>query len=367
MTSGDVFDPASLLVPAASVLPSNAAYLSHLNILAENPSLIRLQSNENTEPPSPLVREALMGAYDDANLYASPMNPLRQALASRYGVSPSAVLVGAGATEGIEAMLRTFVRAGDHVVLATPTWPVYRRRLSALEADFVEVPMRVGERSYHYDSDAMLEAVTPETKLVIIVTPNNPTGNLMDEPDVRRFLAHDCMVLVDHAYSDFTKQDLSPLLHGYDNLVMAFTFAKSYSLAGLRLGYIIGNPVVMDYIERFLVPGGSVSSASLHAGLAALEDQDFHDQQVARIVEQRERFIKAARELGLKAFDSGGNFFAIDASDYPGGPTGFGEAFLEQGVVIRPLTERLARITIGTARENDAAIRALRAVMERVG
>jgi histidinol-phosphate aminotransferase len=363
--SGKSFDLSKYLVPAAEQLPSNAAYLVHLDILAKSPNLVRLQSNENTHPPSEHVRRALTEAYDTANLYASPRNPLRSALAERHQVSTDAILIGAGATEGIEATLRTFVRAGDHVVLASPTWPVYGRRFSALEASISEISMPAGPQSYRYPVDEMLAAITPRTKMVVIVTPNNPTGNLMAEADVCRFLETGCVVLLDQAYRDFAPgNDLTGLIHEYENLVVASTFAKSYSLAGLRLGYILAGPKLTDYIDRFMAPGGSVSSATLHAGLAALNDEAFHQQQVERIIAERERFIQAARRLGLRAFDSGGNFFAIDTAFYPGGAQGFAAAVLERGVLIRPLTENLVRVTIGMAQENDMAIRVFQVVID---
>ena len=351
-----------MLVPAADRLPSNAAYLAHLNVAAEGARLVRLASNENTLPPSPRVREALLRAYDDANLYPAPLNPLRQALAARHGVEVQALAVGAGATEVIDAALRTFVRAGDEVVLATPSWAVYWRRLEALEARLTEAPMRVDEHSYHYAIDDMLAAVTARTKVVVLCTPNNPTGNVAAEADARRLAETGCVVLLDQAYCDFAPgADLGRLAGEYDNVLAAYTFSKAHCLAGLRLGYMIGAPQVMDYVDRFLVPGSSVSSAALHAGLAALEDEAFHRGQIERIIAERQRLIGVARGLGLRAFDSGGNFFAVDAAQYPGGPAGFAAAVLAHGVVIRVMSG-LLRITVGTPDENDA----LAAALERV-
>jgi len=349
------FDLESSLVPAALELPSNVAYLSHLEILAQNPTLIRLQSNENTMPPS----------YETANLYASPLHPLRGKLAEQHNVETGSILMGAGATEGIEATLRTFVRAGDHVVIPTPTWPVYRRRFTALEANFQEVPMFIGETSYQYDIDAMLAAIKPETKLVVLVTPNNPTGNILSEHDVRLFLESGCMILLDHAYRDFIPEnDLCHLVHEYQNLLVAVTFSKSYSLAGLRLGYILGDPEALDYIDRFLVPGSGVSTTALNAGFAALQDTSYHHEQVERIISERDRMIERARGLGLRAFDSGGNFFAIDVSGFEGGVRRFTRAVMEHGVLIRVQTDTLVRVTTGTAEENELAYQALQNVVK---
>src|ERR1700759_5302653 len=162
---------AEYLVPAALDLPSNVAYLEHLSRSA-GPGLIRLASNENTEPPSPKVQTALAAAFQDANLSPPPVPPLRLALAERHGVGRDQVLVTAGSTEVIDATLRTFVRAGDEVVIPEPFWPVCRRRLQALEARIVGVDLEAGARSWHYDVDRLIAAVTPGTRLSVGCTPH---------------------------------------------------------------------------------------------------------------------------------------------------------------------------------------------------
>jgi histidinol-phosphate aminotransferase len=350
----------SLLVPAAKALPSNAEYLAHLGVAASGRDLIRLASNENTEPPSPRVREALERAYDDANL-SPPTNPaVRLLLAERFGVAPERLLVGAGSTELIDAALRTFVRAGDEIVLPHPSWPVFKRRLMALEARIVEVPLSVSKYSYAYDVDALLGAISDDTKMIVVCSPNNPTGNSMTLQDVRRCAAAGPMLLLDAAYADFDPEvDLSPLVHEYENVILSRTFSKAYCLAGLRLGYVVGDASALDYVDRFLVPGSSVSSAALHAGLACLEDEAYHARQVQRIIAERQRLLDGARGLGLTAYESRGNFVALDASAYPGGSPALVAAVLEHGIVIRPMGETIARISVGTATENDAVLAAL--------
>ncbi len=356
----------SLLVPAAHDLPSNTEYLAHLDVAAADRSLIRLASNENTEPPSPRVREALERAYDDANLSPPTLPPLRLALAERYGVVPGRVLVGAGSTELIDATMRTFVRAGDEVVLPRPSWPVYRRRLAALEARIVEVPLATDDRSYAYDVDALLGAVTGRTKLIVVCTPNNPTGNSMSVDDVRRCAQAGPVVLLDAAYADFdTGSDVTSIVNEYENVVLARTFSKAYCLAGLRVGYVVGDAAVLDFVDRFLVPGSSVSSASLHAALAALEDGDYHRRQVERIVSERERLLAGLRQLGVRAYDSRGNFVAVDCSGYNDEARGLAAALLEHGIVIRVMDERLVRITVGRGEENDAVLAALATIAPR--
>jgi histidinol-phosphate aminotransferase len=349
----------SLLVPAAGVLPSNAEYLRHLEHAAGDAELIRLASNENSRPPAPAVRDALARAYEGANRSPSSRPPLRLALAERFGVAPESVLVGAGSTELIDATLRTFVRAGDEAILPTPSWPVFRRRLAALEASVVEVPLVAGESSYAYDVDALLASVTAGTKLMVLCSPNNPTGNSMSVEEVRRCADTGIALLVDAAYADFHPDvNLSPLVHEYPNVILSRTFSKAYCLAGLRVGYIVGDASVLDYVERFLVPGSSIGTAALDAGLAALADDDYHDRQVERIGAERERLLSGLRALGARAYDSHGNFVAVDASPHPGRADALVGGMLARGILIRAMSDTIVRITVGEPTETDAVLEA---------
>jgi histidinol-phosphate aminotransferase len=305
------------------------------------------------------VREALERAYLDANLSPPTRPPLRHALAKRYGVGVECVLVGAGSTELIDATLRTFVGAGDEVVLPRPSWPVFGRRLAALEARIVEVPLVADEWTFAYDVDALLGAVTKHTKLLVVCTPNNPTGNALTLDDVRRCADAGPPLLLDAAYADFDEDvDITPIIHESDRIVLTRTFSKAYGLAGLRVGYALGDAAVLDYVDRFLVPGSSVSSASLHAAVAALEDEAHRRRQIERIRSERTRLIAELRDRGVRAYDSKGNFVAVEAPD---GARGLAAAILEHGVVIRVMNERLVRITVGRREENDALLAAFEA------
>jgi histidinol-phosphate aminotransferase len=364
VADGRTLEP--FLVPAALTLPSNRAYLAHLAASAGDRNLIRLASNENTEPPSPRVREALERAYNDANLSPPPTPALQMALAERYDVEAAQVLVTAGSTEVIDAVFRTFLRAGDQVVLPDPSWPVFRRRLEALEANVVDVPLAADEDGFHYDATRILDAIGSETRLVVICTPNNPTGNAMELADIKRIAERGVPLLLDAAYADFDPaRDPMHLVHEYKNVIVTRTFSKAYCLAGVRVGYAVGNARVLDYVDRFLVPGSSVSSPALHAGLAAFEDEAYHQHQIARITTERERLVPMLRDLGLRAFSSGGNFVAVDCSE-PSAATSFAAAVLTQGVVIRPLGS-LVRISIGRREENDALVAAVSHVIEAEG
>src|SRR5262249_26317464 len=162
----------------------------------------------------------------------------RLALAERHGVDTAQVLVTAGSTEVIDAILRTFVRAGTEVVIPEPSWPVLRARLQALDARVIAAPLRRGDDGFAYDANAYPDALTPGTRLVVVCSPNNPTGNAMELDDVRRLADTGVPLLLDAAYADFdARRDPMPLVHEYDNVVVTRTFSKAYCLAGARVGY----------------------------------------------------------------------------------------------------------------------------------
>jgi histidinol-phosphate aminotransferase len=304
------------------------------------------------------VREALAVSYDDANLSPPPIPPLRAELARRHGVGVDQVLVTAGSTEVIDAILRTFVAAGDEVVIQDPTWPVCRVRLQALEARIVAVALAHDERACRTDVDALIAAVTPATKLVVLCTPHNPTGHAMPEADVRRVAQLGVPLLIDAAYADFDPDvDLMALAADYEHVIVTRTFSKAYCLAGLRVGYAVGTAEMIEYVDRFLVPGSAVSSTALRAGLAALRDDAYHDHQVARITAERERTTAALRGLGHRVWESRGNFSPVDASAWPGGGAALAAELRAAGIVVRPFGD-IVRISTGTAPENDAVIAA---------
>lgn len=350
------------LVPAARSLAPSAEYLRHLSLSADE-GVIRLASNENTEPPSPAVARALADAFGDANLSPPPISPLARELARRHGVDVDRILVTAGSTEVIDAALRTFVRAGDEVVFPSPSWPVCRQRLAALEATVVEVPLECDQRTWHYRVGALLEAVTAATKLIYVCTPNNPTGNPIAPADLARLAQTGLPLLVDAAYCDFEPRvDIVAFARDRENVILTRTFSKAYCLAGLRVGYALGGREIIGYVERMLVPGSAVSNAALHAGLAALSDDRYYERQTARITAERDRLTVALRALGIGVWESWGNFVPIDARAFPGLAGGLADALRARRIVTRPFGDIL-RISVGVARENDAVIAAIASII----
>ncbi len=188
----------------------------------------------------------------------------------------------------------------------------------------------------------------------------------MELADIERIAETGVPFLLDAAYADFDPaRDPMHLVHEYENIVITRTFSKAYCLAGVRVGYAVGSARILDYVDRFLVPGSSVSSPALHAGLAAFEDEEYHQHQIERITSERERLVPLLRDLGLRAYASGGNFVAVDCSE-PSMATSFAASVLTQGVVIRPLGS-LVRISIGRREENEALVAAVSRVIGAEG
>jgi histidinol-phosphate aminotransferase len=184
----------------------------------------------------------------------------------------------------------------------------------------------------------------------------------MTEVEIRRIADLGVPLLIDGAYSDFDPDvDLMAIRRDYPHVVITRTFSKAYCLAGLRVGYAVSSPELMEYVDRFLVPGSAVSSTALKAGLAALQDDEYHSYQVSRIIAERDRLTPKLRELGYPVWDSKCNFVSVDADAYPGSGDGLADALLTEGLVVRPFGP-IVRISIGTRAENDALLAAMQAV-----
>ena len=365
VASSDMLD--DCFVPAVQQLESNRRYLEHLTVAERDPSVIRLASNENLYPPPPAVVEAVARAVRSANLYPHTDPPLRHRLAERHGVSADQILIGAGAGEVIDATIRAFATHGDKVVMPVPTWPVYKKRLVAAGASAREVPIRLEGSSYRHDTAEIAAAICSRTKLVILCSPNNPTGNLIDRHQLASIASTGRPLLVDSAYDDFAARAdhldevaAGKLVAEHPNVLVARTFSKSYALAGIRLGYLLGDPTVLERIERLLLPGSSVSSLALAAGAAALDEEDYREAHVGKVISERDRVTEGLRALGLDAHDSWANFVPVTTGTFPGGASGFVAELRNRKIAVRSMSDTLVRITVGREHENDALLGAVR-------
>jgi histidinol-phosphate aminotransferase len=323
---------------------------------------IKLASNENPLGPSPKALAAVQAAlgdlhrYPDGNCYY-----LKRRLSRKLGVSPESLIFGNGSNEIIELAVRTFLRAGEEAVMADQAFVIYRMLVQAQGGRSVSVPLR----RFTHDLEAMAEAITPATRMVFLANPNNPTGTVFFRDDWEEFLgalSPDVIVVMDEAYAEFVEdpdypETLADLGRGQPILVLR-TFSKIYGLAGLRIGYGVAAPELIDLVNRLRAPF-NVNSLAQVAALAALED-DEHVERTRRVNREGMAFLRDAFvRLGLEVVPSWANFLLVRV----GNSARVYDRLLRQGVIVRPMPvygfpEHL-RITVGLPEENEQLVRAL--------
>src|SRR6266508_514001 len=329
----------------------------------------KLASNENALAPSPRAVEAARAAAAKVSLYPDGAAfLLRAALAAKLGVEPREVFVGNGSNELIELLVRTFVLEGEEVLTSAQSFIAYKLAAQAHGRTLVEAPMKA---RFHYDLDAIKKLLSRRTKLVFLANPDNPTGTWFSEQELLPFLdavPKDTLVVLDEAYVEFVDapgfQDALALRRKYPNLVVLRTFSKIYGLAGLRLGYGIARPEVVEYVDRVRAPF-NVNLVAQAAGVAALDDAAHVELSRALVREERPFLAEGLKALGATVVPSQGNFVF---AEFPGRPgKELFEALLHEGVVVRPMGgygfPAAQRITVGLRVENQRCLAALAKVL----
>lgn len=329
----------------------------------------KLASNENALGPSPRALAAAREAAARLHLYPDGSAfYLRNALAAKLGVEPREVFVGNGSNELIELLVRTFVLDGEEVLTSAQSFIAYKLAAQAHGRTLVEAPMKA---RFHYDLDAIKKLLSRRTKVVFLANPDNPTGTWFAEQELIPFLdavPKDTLVALDEAYVEFVDapgfQDSLALRRKYPNVVVLRTFSKIYGLAGVRLGYGVARPEVVEYLDRVRAPF-NVNLVAQAAGVAAIEDVE-HVERSRRLVREERPFLtEGLKALGATVVPSQGNFVL---ADFPGRPgKEMFEALLAQGVVVRPMGgygfPTAQRITVGLRRENEKCLAALARVL----
>ena len=326
-------------------------------------SIVKLASNENPLGMSVRARDAAIAAigeisrYPDGGAFA-----LKKALCARFGVEPAQLVIGNGSNDILELASQAFLAPGLSAVYSRHAFAVYPLATNARGARGIEV----AAKNFGHDLDAMAAAIEPQTRVVFIANPNNPTGTFVPGAELEAFLARvprHVLVVLDEAYTEYLapeqRYDSIAWLARFPNLLVSRTFSKAYGLAGLRVGYAIAHPEVADLMNRVRQPF-NVSSVALAAAEAALDDDEF----LARSAEVNRRgmaqLVAAFRELGLEWIPSAGNFVTFKVGD----AIGVNQALLRQGVIVRPIAAygmpHWLRVSIGLPEENARFIDALR-------
>lgn len=336
----------------------------------------KLSSNENPFSPLPGVVDAVTARAALTNRYAGAAMPeLREAIGAIFGVDATHVALGAGSVTLLYQLVHAAAGPGDEYLYAWPSFEAYPSLGLASGATPVAVPLT---GTSEHDLDAMADRVTEATRVILLCTPNNPTGPAISRDAFDRFMARvpsDTLVVLDEAYREFVTDPAAvrgeDVLTQHENLVVLRTFSKAYGLAGLRIGYGVGSPAILAAAASVAIPL-SVTGVAESAALASLtpEATAVHDERVAQLNERRDALAAALRELGLRVPDAQGNFVWVPETpaDTAGGvPSAAALAadFAEAGTLVRPFPGHGVRISVGEAESVPEVLRIVRAHLNR--
>jgi histidinol-phosphate aminotransferase len=329
--------------------------------------IVKLASNENPLGMSAQVRDVLVRSIGEVPRYPDGSGfALKTALSQRYGVEIGQIVLGNGSNDVLDMAARAFLAPGLSAVYSRHAFAVYPLATQTVGAAGIEVPAR----AFGHDLPAMARAIRRDTRVVFIANPNNPTGTFVPGPEVLDFLEAvpgDVLVVLDEAYTEYLsadqRYDALAWLPRFPNLLITRSFSKAYGLAGLRVGYGVGHPAVIDLLNRVRQPF-NVGSLALAAAEAALADEEF----LAKSAELNRRGMRQLLEgfaaLGLEWIPSAGNFITVRV----GNASAVNARLLKQGVIVRPIAgygmPEWLRVSIGLPEENARFLAALRSALD---
>ncbi len=333
----------------------------------QHPNLVKLNTNENPWPPSPRVLQAIAEAADDRlRLYPDPdSRRLKQALAAYFNLSVDHVFVGNGSDEVLAHTFQALLKHDAPLLFPDISYSFYPVYCNLFEIDYRPIPLRE-------DFTLALDGYGQPNGGIIFPNPNAPTGRALPRKDIEALLQHnrDSVVVVDEAYVDFGAESAVPLIPHYDNLLVIQTFSKSRSLAGLRLGYALGAPELIEALVRVKDSFNSypIDRLAEAAGVASLQDEAYFQDTCARIMAERERVHKALTALGFEVLPSKANFVFARP---PRAAEAVMQGLREKGIIVRhfkaPRIRDWLRITIGAPADNDALLQALEVLIHEAG
>ena len=322
--------------------------------------IVKLASNENPLGMSPKARAALEQALNSLERYPDDFE-LKHALAQHTGLGMERIVLGNGSNDVLDILARVFLAPGRSAVFSQHAFAVYP--LATLSAG--GEPIAVPAKDFGHDLEAMCAAIRPDTRVVWLANPNNPTGTFLPYPQLKAFLQRvpqDVVVVLDEAYNEYIppaeRVDTAAWLADFPNLVLTRTFSKIYGLAGLRIGYALASAEVADLMNRVRQPF-NCNNLALAAAVAALDDHAFVAQSYALNRAGMEQIVATLKRFGLSHIPSHGNFVTFKAGD----AATVNRKLLEQGVIVRPIggygMPEWLRVTIGREAENTRFAEAL--------
>jgi histidinol-phosphate aminotransferase len=327
--------------------------------LAES-SIVKLASNENPLGMSPKAKKAVEDALNGIERYPDNFG-LTRALAERCGVADAQIVLGNGSNDILELAARAFLGPNRSAVFAAHAFAVYPLATMATGAECIVAPAK----DYGHDLAAMKAAIRPDTRIVWMANPNNPTGTFLPYAEIEAFIASistDILVVLDEAYNEYLppalRFDTLAWVKKYPNVLVTRTFSKIYGLAGLRIGYGVGSQGVVDLLNRVRQPF-NVNNLALAAATAALDDHAFLAESYELNQRGMEQIIAGLQGLKLEHIPSHGNFITFRVGD----AAGVNQRLLKHGVIVRPIAaygmSEYLRVTIGREHENTRFLNAL--------
>jgi len=322
--------------------------------------ILKLASNENPLGMSPKAKRAVEAAISGIERYPDQFE-LIKAVAERCGVAQNQVVLGNGSNDVLDLIARVFLAPGRSAVFAQHAFAVYPLATLSTGAELIATPAK----NYGHDLNAMRAAIRPDTRIVWIANPNNPTGNFLPYPEVRALLEavpKDVVIVLDEAYNEYLppseRVDTAAWIADFPNLVVTRTFSKIFGLAGLRVGYALASAEIADLMNRVRQPF-NVNNLAIAAAIAALDDHLFVAESYELNRRGMEQLVAGLKRLGLEHIPSHGNFVTFRAGD----GAAVNQKLLKQGVIVRPIggygLPEWLRVTIGTEPENARFLEAL--------
>lgn len=331
-------------------------------------TVVKLASNENPIGFSPKVKEAVEKALLEVNLYPDGnATVLKETIAKKFNVTPDMVLPTCGSDEMVDLISKSFINSGDEVIMSEVTFPRYYITAQMMGANIVKIPLK----NLGYDIEAFKKAVNPNTKLVWLCNPNNPTGTIFTENELTELLdiiSPTTLVIYDEAYNEFVTNSEYPkdsigIMRKYPNVIVMKTLSKAYGLAGLRIGYTIGDPEILSIINRVRNPF-NVTLLTQAAAIASINDDDFLSKVVKLNTEGKLYLYSEFDKLGIEYAKTEANHIIFNSKN---DSTTVFDKLLKKGVIIRPQTgfnpNTWLRVSIGTMEENKIFIKCLKEIL----
>ena len=337
----------------------------------EVPYKIKLNANENSYGlPEEMIEEILGKAknleysrYPNAN-----STKLSEIVSSFWGLTRNNIVIGNGSDELIDYLIKAFSEKGRRIITTAPSFAMYKIYSLINGSTFVQIPLSQSDFSLNADQ-ILEEAKKEDSSMVFIVYPNAPTGNYFSEDKIIKIIEESgCLVVVDEAYYEFGEKTFVPLISQYDNLVILRTFSKAYSLASLRVGYLLSNPEIINEVRKVKNPF-NVNTFSQLAAQLVFENKGILKDYIMKIIEERERLTSRINRLTpFKAHPSKTNFILVEAGSKENIDLVYNH-LLKQGILVQQVSDPIfstsryfLRITVGKKEENDFLIKELERV-----